>query len=310
MQLFKHIRLAACVVLMAFFISAGDIKADDGSITVQLNPLAITAISENGYTGRTIVTPYFRVVDVKALVRLCGRLPRLTEVVLIAFNETPAELVRLKEHMDARQGEFKTRIESAIGMGVFDSFYVIAGARKRGEGTELIDIEGGTQACQPIKQIPWKIGANKNPDQMQPIQETQSESGYVRPSPLSEKELAAAEAELLAEQPPRGAFPGEPKLPSSKGSPWVLYGVFVFALGGIMLIAGSYIGYQVAKIRRERRRRDRRQLLKERRAQTDRRQQQVEIPESGDRRKGAERRKVSDRRQTNRRDARDRRDKE
>lgn len=310
MNFFRHIRLAIIVILMIFFINHGAVEADDGPVVLQLNPLAITAISENGYTGRTVVTPYFRVKDTEAIGRLCGRLPRLTEVVLIAFNETPAELVRLKAHMDGRQDEFKARIESAIGMRVYDSFYVIAGARKRGEGTELIDLDGGTQACQPIRQIPWEIGVSKNPVKVQPAQEVQPESGYVRPSPLSAQELAAAEAELLAEQPPRGAFPGEPKLPSSKKSSWVLYGVFIFALGGVMLIAGSYIGYQVAKIRRERRRQDRRQQRKERRAQTDRRQQQLEMPEGGDRRKGSERREVNDRRKGSRREARDRRDKE
>ncbi len=310
MKLFMPCRLIAYAVLMTFFMGFGMAQSDEGSVAVQLNPLAITAISANGYTGRTIVTPYFRVTDEKALARLCGRLPRLTEVVLIAFNETPAELARLNMHIAERQDEFKSRIESVIGVGVFSGFYAIVGARKRGEGTALAEVKGGTQTCQPIKQFPWEVEGNKKPDQIKPIQETVAESDTIRRSPLSERELAAAEAELLVEQPPQGAFPGEPKLPSSKSPPWVLYSVFIFALGGVMLIAGSYIGYQVAKIRRERRRQDRRQLRKERRAQTDRRQQQLEISDGGDKRKVDERRKVNDRRQGSRRDARDRRDKE
>lgn len=310
MKLFMPCRLIAYAVLMTFFMGFGVAQSNEGSVAVQLNPLAITAISANGYTGRTIVTPYFRVTDEKALARLCGRLPRLIEVVLIAFNETPAELARLKMHIAERQDEFKSRIESVIGIGVFNGFYVIVGAMKRGEGTELAEIDGGMQSCQPIKQFPWEAEGNKKPSQVKPIQEVLVESGSVRKSPLSETELAAAEAELLAEQPPRSAFPGEPKLPSSKSPPWVLYSVFIFGLGGVMLIAGSYIGYQVAKIRRERRRQDRRQLRKERRAQTDRRQQQLEVPEGGDRRKVAERRKADDRRKGSRRDARERRDKE
>ncbi len=174
----------------------------------------------------------------------------------------------------------------------------------------LAEVDGGTQACQPIEQFPWDAAGYKAPTEIKPVPEVVVKNDAVRKSPLSESELAAMEAELLAEQPTRRTFPGEPRLPSSKSPPWVLYSVFVFGLGGVMLIAGSCIGYQVAKIRSERRRQDRRQQRQERRSQTDRRQQQLEMPEGGDRRKGAERREVNDRRKGSRREARDRRDKE
>lgn len=303
-------QLIVALALTVFMVGPNEALADQETVAVQLNPLAITAISENGYKGRSVVTPYFRVKDAKALGRLCGRLPRLTDVMLIAFNETPAELGRLKEHIAERQNEFESRVESVIGTGVFDGLFIVSGAKKRGEGTELADVAGGTQTCQPIKQFPWEVAASEQSAMTKPVPYANEESGSVRPSPLSEQELAAAEAELLAEQPPRGEFPGEPALSGTNSSSMVMFGVFVFGLGGIMLIAGSYIGYQVAKIRRERRRRDRRKLRKERRSPIDRRQQQLEMPEGGDRRKGSDRRQVDDRRKADRRDRRDRRDRE
>jgi len=303
-------RLVVLAALTVFLIGPNDTRAAEGAVAVQLNPLAITAISENGYKGRSVVTPYFRVTDAKALGRFCGRLPRLTDVMLIAFNENPAELGRLKEQIAERQSEFKSRIESVIGTGVFQGFFLVPGAKKRGEGTELSEVSGGTQTCQPLKQFPWEVAGSNQPVQAKPVPYVNPESESIRPSPLSERELAAAEAELLAEQPPRGAFPGEPALSGTNSSSMVMFGVFVFGLGGVMLIAGSYIGYQVAKIRRERRRRDRRKLRKERRSPADRRQNQVELPEGGDRRKGRDRRLVDDRRKADRRDKRDRRDKE
>ena len=97
MKFFVSCRLVAFAFLMIFFIGVGTAQSDDnGSVAVQLNPLAITATTANGYTGRTIVTPYFSVANAKALPQLCGGLTRLTEVILIAFNETRFVTIQVK----------------------------------------------------------------------------------------------------------------------------------------------------------------------------------------------------------------------
>ncbi len=73
MKFFVPCQLFASAFLVIFFIGVGTAQSDDnGSVAVQLNPLAITATTVNGYTGRTIVTPYFSVANAKALPRLCG----------------------------------------------------------------------------------------------------------------------------------------------------------------------------------------------------------------------------------------------
>ena len=189
MKFFVPCQLFASAFLVIFFIGVGIAQSDDnGSVAVQVNPLAITATTVNGYTGRTIVTPYSSVANAKALPRLCGRLPRLTEVILIAFNETPADIARLKEHIAERQDEFKTQIESVIGVGVFNGFYATVGAYKR----VLAEVDGGTQACQPIEQFHWDAAEYKAPKEIKPVPEVVIKNDAVRKSPLSESELAAA----------------------------------------------------------------------------------------------------------------------
>ena len=107
---------------------------------------------------------------------------------MIAFNETPADLARLKEHIAERQDEFKTRIESVIGVGVFNGFYATVGAYKR----VLAEVDGGTQACQPIEQFPWDAAEYKAPTEIKRVPEVVIKNDAVRKSPLSESELAAA----------------------------------------------------------------------------------------------------------------------
>ena len=175
----------------------------------------------------------------------------------------------------------------------------------------MIDLAGAKRECQPIRELPWivtqtaetaAVAAPPVPAQIRP-------PDYIEPSPLSEDELMKAEAELMAEQPVRKPFPGEPAKSKPLASSQVITAVILIGLGGIMMVIGSYIGYQVAKIRRERRRQERRQARRDRRAGGDRRNRTDGPPESGERRQGEDRRKLQDRRKAqDRRTNRDRRE--
>ena len=92
----------------------------------------------------------------------------------------------------------------------------------------------------------------------------------------------------------------------------MLIAVALIAMSGVTIIVGSYIGYQVAKIRRDRRRKERRMKKKDRRSGLERRLAQGPIPLEGERRSGIDRRSGLDRREVEkeRRAHRDRRDEE
>jgi len=116
-----------------------------------------------------------------------------------------------------------------------------------------------------------------------------------------EMRLSDAELERFLENELHGVFPNEPEKPQSP--PWVEITLAVFGLTGLLLVVGSYIGYQVGKVRRDRRRKDRRKMRKERRSGKDRRQlDKGPLPGIPDRRaSGGERRSGDDRRTGDRR---------
>jgi len=280
---------------------------------LQIKPLAMPAVTDKGYRGRMTMTPYIEVVGTEGVQRLCNRLSRLLDAVLVAFEEQPVQLSDPAGDMAARQDAMREIVDATIGTGVFRAIHLVPGSVNRGDGTEMIDVNGGTRECQPIKALPWTI--RETAPEVPSIQNTAQALGATAPvqpdgdapSPLSEAELMKVEAELLAEQPVRKPFPGEPEPKDPVVEP-VTTAFVLIGLGGIMMVIGSYIGYQVAKIRRERRRRERRKARKERRGGADRRQRNDGPPASGERRKGDERRKIKDRRQaSDRRGDKDRR---
>lgn len=301
-----------------------DEKTADTSVALQLKSLTVSAITEKSYLGRMTATPYMVVPDAAVVQRVCGRLPRLLDVIVVAFEEQPLRLADPVSDLAGRQDKLRILIESAIGKGVFKSFHMVEGSRRRAEGGDRITVEGGTADCQPIRILPWDEKKPAAPVAVQaapaPAQIAAGESVAPRSveasaspstavSTLSEAELAKAEAELMAETPERKPFPGAPIIPQSKSKSWIIMAIALIGLGGLMMVIGSYIGYQVAKIRRERRRVERRKVRKDRRARVDRRMADMGPPASGDKRSGDDRRKSKDRRKaSDRRAERDRRD--
>ncbi|WNK01422.1 hypothetical protein L2D14_08300 [Thalassospiraceae bacterium LMO-JJ14] len=303
-----------CAVLLAGVVCIVDVRtvyAEDQSIALQIKPLAMPAVTDKGYKGRMTMTPYMEVVSEEAVERLCGRLPRLMDAILLAFEDQPVRLSDPQADMSQRQEALRILVDQTIGTGVFKAFYLVPGSVKRGEGTEMIDLAGAKRECQPIRELPWivteaaeaaAVAAMPAPAQIRP-------PDYIAPSPLSEDELLKAEAELMAEEPVRRPFPGEPAKSKPFASSQVITAVILIGLGGIMMVIGSYIGYQVAKIRRERRREERRQARRDRRSGVDRRSRSDGPPVSGERRQSEDRRKLQDRRKAeDRRTKRDRRE--
>jgi len=285
------------LIAVALSMASPPLLAQEKSVFLQIKPLAMPAVTDKGYRGRMTMTPYVEVAGEKSVQRLCGRLPRLMDSIIVAFEEQPVQLADPAGDMAARQDALHAIVDATIGTGVFRAIHLVPGSVNRGDGTELIEIDGGTRECQPIKALPWTV---REAASSAPSTQSAKETAPVlpdgdAPSPLSEAELLKAEAELMAEQPIRRPFPGEPKPEVPDISP-VTTALVLIGLGGIMMVIGSYIGYQVAKIRRERRRRERRKARKDRRGGSDRRQRNDGAPASGERRKGDERRKDKDRR--------------
>lgn len=56
----------------------------------------------------------------------------------------------------------------------------------------LAEVDGGTQACQPIEQFPWDAAEYKAPTEIKSVPEVVIKNDVVRKSLLSESELAAA----------------------------------------------------------------------------------------------------------------------
>ncbi len=307
-----HVWFSALLISLVLNPVSGN--AQEKPVALQLKPLPMPAITEKGYQGRMTMTPYMEVMDNKAVERLCSRLPRLMDAMIVFFEEEPVLLSDPAEDLKNRQTALGQLVDETIGKGVFASFYLVTGSVGRGDGTAMIDVKGGTRECQPIREMPEIVKKAAAPPVSKPVtgvpenSTAPSADENITPSPLSEAELLRAEAELNAEQPIRSPFPGEPKIDSSNRSSTVIMAVVLIGVCGLMMIIGSYIGYQVAKIRRERRRKERRQARRDRRSGGDRRHRQDGPPASGERRSADDRRKIEDRRQSqDRRSKRDRR---
>ncbi|MEX0694367.1 MAG: hypothetical protein WD075_07995 [Rhodospirillales bacterium] len=328
--------LAVCAIILGLLpVAKADENPADTSVALQLKSLAVSAITEKSYLGRITATPYMVVPDAAAVKRVCGRLPRLLDVIVVAFEEQPMRLVDIESDLAGRQDKLRIVIEDTIGRGVFQAFHMVEGSRRRAEGAERVTVEGGTADCQPIKSLPWikkkpapssapskaavelllpqttglPAPPSTTPSVPAPASTLPSAPASIPPSTLSEAELARAEAELLAESPEQKSFPGAPLIPPSKRKSWIMMAIAIVGIGGLMMVIGSYIGYQVAKIRRERRRIERRQMRKDRRAKRDRRVADAGPPASGEKRSGKDRRQSADRRKaSDRRGERDRRD--
>ncbi len=290
-------------------VTSTNVAAATESIALQLKPLAISAVTEKNYLGRTTATPYMEVTSAAALKRVCSHLPRILDVIVLAFEEKPLRLVDPVGDLMIRQDKLRTKIEDAVGRDVFKAIYMIPGSKSRAEGTEPIAVDGGFNDCQPIKTLPWKVAASIATGATQPATGESVPQEVIAPSTLSEADLAKAEAELMAENPAPKSFPGAPVIMDKAGTSWMMIALVLVGLGGLMLVIGSYIGYQVAKIRRERRRIERRKMRKDRRVGQNRRIADAGPPTSGERRGTPDRRKVADRRKDDdRREKRDRRD--
>lgn len=299
-------------MIVAFVSVAAAVPAtaqqDDESIAIQLKSLGLPAISQKGYRGRTTITPYIEVIDEDAVERFCGRLPRVLDAILIAFEENPVILENKTTDLAGRQDELGRHIEEAVGIGVFKRLHLVAGSKRRGAGSELVSLRSGTRECQPIAYLPWE-----KPSPQKPVEITESIFDAKADAAVAEEsaaEVASPQAEATVEEPvrelPAKSFPAPPVIAS--GPSWVVITIALIAMSGFTIVFGSYIGYQVAKIRRDRRRKERR-MKKDRRSGLERRLAQGPLPEEGERRSGKDRRSGIDRRDVqDRRSKRDRRE--
>ena len=313
--------VAALVIVPSVVHAQGTNEDTKGPIAVQFKAMTLPAVSEKGYLGRTSLTPYMLVTDAEALQRVCERLPRLLDVIQIAFDESPVKLDDRVNDLAARQKVLATKIEASLGTGVFEGFYLVQGARRSAEGTEALQVDGGNRDCQPIKYFPWKREVStivrdtmaQIAETMAPSPETSTGADATAAQPMpslnetlqpydndplpSPEEIARTMVRKFSAEPPK---PEQP--------PWGVFALVIMGMAGVMLVIGSYIGYQVAKIRRERRRKDRRKKKKDRRLGQERRLRNDGPPADGERRKDADRRTAKDRRKQDRRDTSDRRD--
>lgn len=271
-------------------------------VHVQIRTIPLAAVSTKGYRGRTTVTPYMTVTDEAAFERLCARLPALLDVLAQVFEEQPIELSDTEVDLSARQDDLRNAVEGALGVRLYEALYIVQGGRRPGELTETIKLPGSSRDCQAIAYLPWQAPANASPQAPAPMP-TLNKLAAQLPSddPMApEAHLSDAELERLLEAELAGVFPNEPARP--EGMPVMGVALIVFAVTGVLLMVGSYIGYQVGRMRRDRRRKDRRKRKKERRTGLERRELDKGPPPGlPDRRSGKDRREVGDRRKAHRR---------
>lgn len=299
----------ACLGLLAAFLTTAAwlegpsvLRAADGPVFVQIKTIPLAAVSTKGYKGRTTVTPYIAVKDPEALKRLCGRLPVFIDVLAQAFEDQPLQLANVESDVAARQDKLRDAIESALGINLFEAVYIVHGSREPAYMTAPRALEGGTRDCQPIGFLPWARPVSAAAPTVSPPRPVEGIRGALpADDPLApEMNLSDAELERFLESELKGIFPGAP--PKPEPVPVGLWTLALFALAGILLMAGSYIGYKVGKLRRDRRRKDRRKKRKERRAGAERRLLDKGPPPGlPDRRQGADRRTGDDRRRVDRR---------
>lgn len=275
-------------------------------VAIQMKSINLPGISEKGYRGRTAVTPYVLIQDEDVIERFCGRWPRVIDAMLIAFENAPVDLKDKAADLASRQDALGKHIEEAVGVDVFTKLYLVSGSKRPAAGTKKKSSKFGTRDCQPIQFLPWE---KEMPEPIRRVTESIVSSGQTNEPAASEQTGSAAEIE--ASEPirelPSKPFPAAPI--RDKGPSWVVIAIALVAMSGITIIVGSYIGYQVAKIRRDRRRKDRRMKKKDRRSGLERRLAEGPLPDEGDRRAGQERRTGKDRRdELDRRAKRDRRD--
>ena len=296
------ILIAAITLVMSMPVSAQDA---DESVAIQLKSLGLPAISEKGYRGRTTVTPYIEVINKDVIQRFCGRWPRVIDALLIAFEEAPVDLKDKQSDLASRQDALGRHIEEAVGTGIFKKLYLVAGSKRRAAGTEIMSSKFGTRDCQPIQYLPWEKEVPKEIRKAaESVVATQPTAQRVAPEPKAEPEPEVAEP---AREKPAKPFPSAPKIDT--GPSWAVIIIALIAMSGVTIVVGSYIGYQVAKIRRDRRRQERRMKKKDRRSGVERRLAQGPLPLQGERRSGIDRRSGLDRREVEkeRRANRDRR---
>lgn len=285
-------------------------QQDDDTVAIQLKSLGLPAISDKGYRGRTTVTPYVEIVSEDVIQRFCGRWPRVIDAILIAFEVEPVDLKDKDADLASRQSDLGRQIEESVGTGVFKRLHLVSGSKRRGVGTEMKSSKFGTNDCQPIEYLPWEKPFSKEvKEAAQSITTAETPSASTTEENSSERELAADEEfkEPIRELPAK-SFPSAPIV--GTGPPWIVIVIALIAMSGFTIVIGSYIGYQVAKIRRDRRRKERRMKKKDRRSGLERRLAEGPLPEEGERRTGEDRRSGIDRRELakDRRANRDRRD--
>ncbi len=254
---FQRGLLAACAFALAL-LAGPNADAQQGPVALQLKPMALTAISPNGYRGRTTVTVYLEVDDDDAFRYVCRHLPRVVDAIVVAFDQQPMTIDALVAKLESRQDELGGLIEDALGVGVFSRLHVVAGSRRRGEGTKTVAIAGGSPECQAIQYIPWT--SESPPDAATQVNTIEGERAAARAAIEAERDAKGEEpqrsfAEIILEVPD-----------------WALWVSALVGFAGIGLMIAGYVGYKIGKKRRrDRRQRERRMRNPDRRGAEDRR---------------------------------------
>lgn len=301
-------RFMSVICMIMTLMLSGPLLAQnsDEIVAIQLKTVGLPGITDKGYRGRLTVTPYVEVLNKDVIQRFCGRWPRVIDAILIAFEETPVDLKDKAADLASRQDALGKHIEEAVGIGVFKQLYLVVGSKRRAAGTEVMSSKFGTRECQPIKYLPWEKEVSAPVRQITESIITSQET--VQPSVEEQSVETPSEVSEPIRETPAKPFPSAPKIDT--GPSWIVITIALIAMSGVTIVVGSYIGYQVAKIRRDRRRKERRQKKKDRRSGLERRLAQGPIPLEGDRRSGIDRRSGLDRREVEkeRRANRDRRE--
>jgi len=302
------------IAIAIVFMGVGPVSpvaAADREVALQLRSMTLPAISAKGLKGKTSLTPYVVLSDIGAVPLFCGKLVEISPVLAADFTDDPIQLAAIAEDLSARRQRLQEIVQLIAGARIVKDLQLVQGSKTRGAGTELMDVPGGNAGCQPIKYLPWTRHAEA-PMQLPPptksagtvaVQPIPPAEAPSAPPSLSDNFPNESEEQLTAEYERRKAFSASPS--KIKPPPMIVIVLMLSALAGLMLILGSYIGYRVAKARRERRRKDRRH---NQRRMAKRRNLADAAPPAAERRGTDDRREPEERRVSGRRDDADRRD--
>jgi len=209
----RNVRCLCASLLLVFVMGILTLPVHSNAaaepVAIQLKTITLPGISEKGYRGRTGVTPYVLLQNEDVIERFCGRWPRVVDAILIAFENAPVDLKDKAADLASRQDALGKHIEEAVGIGVFNKLYLVAGSKRPAAGTEKKSSRFGTRECQPIQYLPWE---KEMPEPIRRVAESIVSSGQVTSPAASEQteSTTGVEAREPVRELPAKPFPAAP----------------------------------------------------------------------------------------------------